>query len=142
MHANMFLARHANDIMERDVPVLPADSGFDAFLRRHNGALKHVVVTPESHRRRYSRQHRLPQGTEMAYTGVSDATGEGGQQKNFIISHDDEIAFDVIDRMWREGAAMAVVVRQTPAPRAEDVHGIISKEHVADLVAQSIKPYA
>ena len=84
-------------------------------------------------------EHGLRQGSVGPTPSVT--LGEVAQ-KNFIIAHDDEIAFDVIDRMWREGAAMAVVVRQTPAPRAEDVHGIISKEHVANSVAQSIKPYA
>ena len=47
LHANMFLVRHASEIMDRDVLVLPAETDFDAFLRQpeHEGALKHVVVT-------------------------------------------------------------------------------------------------
>ena len=37
---------------------------------------------------------------------------------------------------------MAVVVKGTGVPRGEDVIGVISKEHVADSVADSISPYA
>lgn len=78
-------------------------------------------------------------GLEAANTGVT--LGDVAQ-KNFTLAHEDDIAFDVIGRMWREGAAMAVVVAKTAATLADGVRGIISKEHVADSVAQSIRPYA
>jgi CIC family chloride channel protein len=34
------------------------------------------------------------------------------------------------------------VVKGTGTPRAEDVLGIITKEHIADSVAESVKDYA
>jgi CIC family chloride channel protein len=36
---------------------------------------------------------------------------------------------------------MAIVVRGGRVPRADDVVGVITKEHVADSVAASIRPY-
>jgi CIC family chloride channel protein len=78
------------------------------------------------------------QGLEATYTGVT--LGDVAQN-NFTTAHEDDVAFDVIDRMWHEDAAMAVVLRQEGLGRVEDVCGIISKEHVADSVAASIKPY-
>jgi len=36
---------------------------------------------------------------------------------------------------------MAVVVRGNSVPRASDVLGVITKEHVADSVALSVLPY-
>ena len=36
---------------------------------------------------------------------------------------------------------MAVVVRGNGAPSASDVLGVITKEHVADSVALSVRPY-
>jgi CIC family chloride channel protein len=51
------------------------------------------------------------------------------------------VAFDVINRMWRKGAIMAVVVRGRGVPHGEDVVGIVSKEHVADSVAESVTLY-
>jgi CIC family chloride channel protein len=51
--------------------------------------------------------------------------------------------FNVIGRMWRKRAIMAVVVQAGERiPRTKNVAGLITKEHVADSVAESIKPYA
>jgi chloride channel protein, CIC family len=50
--------------------------------------------------------------------------------------------FGVIGRMWQRGAMMAVVVRGNGTPLASDVLGVITKEHVADSVALSVRPYA
>ena len=47
----------------------------------------------------------------------------------------------VIRRMWRRNAIMAVVVRRRGVPRGSDVAGVITKEHVADSVADSVKAY-
>ena len=33
LHSNMFLVRHAREVMDKDVLVLPADASFDDFLR-------------------------------------------------------------------------------------------------------------
>ena len=43
--------------------------------------------------------------------------------------------------MWRRDAIMAVVVRGRGVPRGSDVAGVITKEHVADSVADSVKAY-
>ncbi|HEV2098055.1 MAG TPA: hypothetical protein VGR45_03915 [Stellaceae bacterium] len=62
--------------------------------------------------------------------------------RNFVIAREDDIVFNIIRRMWRRGAFMAVVVGKGGIPRAGDVRGVISKEHVADSVAASIEIYA
>ena len=50
--------------------------------------------------------------------------------------------FNVIGRMWRRNASMIVVVRGKGVPHAADIIGVITKEHVADSVAESVRPYA
>jgi CIC family chloride channel protein len=82
----------------------------------------------------------LRRGLETAHTGVS--LGEVAS-RNFTLVGEDETAFDVIRRMWRRNAIMAVVVRGRGrgVPRGSDVAGVITKEHVADSVAESIKAY-
>ncbi|MBS0579657.1 MAG: hypothetical protein JSR36_10410 [Proteobacteria bacterium] len=50
--------------------------------------------------------------------------------------------FDVVQRFWRRKASMIVVVRGTDVPRASAVVGILTKEHIADSVAESVRPYA
>ncbi|MDE2164727.1 MAG: chloride channel protein [Alphaproteobacteria bacterium] len=141
LHANMFLVRHAADVMDSDVLVLPASADFDGFLRQptHKGAFKHVVVTEGDRIVGVLRVNTaFRRGLEDTSTGVT--LGDVAQ-KNFVVADADEIVFDVIERMWREGAAMAVVVRSHGKARASDVRGMISKEHVADSVAESIRPY-
>jgi CIC family chloride channel protein len=141
LHANMFLVRHASEVMDKDVLVLPAETRFDDFLRRseHRGGLSHVVVTRGGRLVGVLRVNTaLRRGLEDRYTGVS--LGDVAQ-RNFTVARAEDIAFDVIRRIWRRGAAMAVVVNGDGVPRADDVVGVISKEHVADSVAASIIPY-
>ncbi|MGA7787860.1 MAG: chloride channel protein, partial [Xanthobacteraceae bacterium] len=141
LHANMFLVRHANEIMDKDVVILPATTDLDAFLRQpeHQGAMKHVVVIRNNRIFGVLRVNTaLRRGLEDAYTGVT--LGDVAQH-DFTIAREDDIAFDVIKRMWRRGGAMAVVVGGKGIPTDADVKGIITKEHVADSVADSIKGY-
>ncbi len=49
--------------------------------------------------------------------------------------------FDVVPRMGRRDDAMAVVVKGRGHGRPSEIVGIISKEHIADSVAESIKPF-
>jgi chloride channel protein, CIC family len=143
LHANMFLVRQASEVMDKDVLVLPAETRFDDFLKRpeHTGGLSHVVVTEGTHLMGVLRVNTaLRRGLEDRYTGVN--LGQIAQ-RNFTVARSDDIAFDVIRRMWRRGSAMAVVVKSDHRiPQAADVIGVISKEHVADSVADSIVIYS
>jgi chloride channel protein, CIC family len=80
----------------------------------------------------------IRQGLEGTYTGVK--LGEVAP-RNFTIVREDDVVFDVIDRMWRKKADMALVVRTRGVPWPRDVLGVITKEHVADSVASSIRVY-
>ncbi|HTZ69953.1 MAG TPA: chloride channel protein [Acetobacteraceae bacterium] len=141
LHANMFLVRYAREVMDADVLVLPGEYSFDAFLSEHGGEarLRHVVVTRNDRLYGVIRVNMaLRRGLEGTATGVT--LGEVAS-RDFTIVTEDAIAFDVIQRMWRKHAVMAVVVRSPATPRGEDVVGIITKEHVADSVARSLTIY-
>ena len=140
-HANMFLVRSARDVMDADIQVLPAEASFDDYLRQpeHAGRLRHVVVTDKGHIYGVIRVNTgIRRGLEGAHTGVS--LGDVAS-RNFTVVGENETAFDVIRRMWRRGAIMAVVVQGRGVPRGSDVIGVITKEHVADSVADSVKAY-
>jgi CIC family chloride channel protein len=140
-HANMFLVRSAREVMDADIQVLPAEASFDDYLRQpeHAGRLRHVVVTDKGHIYGVIRVNTgIRRGLEGAHTGVSLSDVAS---RNFTVVREDETAFDVIRRMWRRKAIMAVVVRGRGVPRGSDVAGVITKEHVADSVADSIKAY-
>ena len=141
-HANMFLVRAAREVMDTDIQVLPAEASFDDYLRQpeHAGRLRHVVVIDKDHIYGVIRINTgLRRGLESAQTGLS--LGEVAS-RNFTVVTENETAFDVIRRIWRGNAIMAVVVRGTRGvPPGADVAGVITKEHVADSVADSIKAY-
>jgi CIC family chloride channel protein len=81
----------------------------------------------------------LRRGLEGAFTGLT--LGEVAS-RDFTIAREQDIMFNVIGRMWRRKATMAVVSAGGRIPRKDNVLGVITKEHVADSVAESIEPYA
>jgi CIC family chloride channel protein len=134
--------RHAVEIMNKDILVLPAELGFDAFLSlpQHGGKMRHVVITRGKAILGVLRVNTaLRRGLEGAFTGVT--LGEVAQ-RNFTIAHEEDIMFDVISRMARKNSAMVIVVRGKGLPRISNVIGLITKEHIADSVEESIRPYA
>ena len=141
LHANMFLVRRAHEVMQTDVTILPADSDFDAFLRRHvnESGFRHVVVTRGNHIAGVVRVNTsLRRGVEAAYSGIHFADVA---QNKFTIAREADVMFDVVQRMARHEAIMAVVVKDRSRGRPSDIVGIISKEHIANSVAESIKPF-
>jgi len=141
LHANMFLVRRAKEVMDADIVRVPAAMRFDAFLAQpgHNGRLRHVVVIEGKHILGVLRVNTaLRKGSEGAQSSV---TMGDIASRNFTIVREDDIVFDVIQRVWRKRAVMALVVRGRGIPRPENVMGVITKEHVADSVASSVKVY-
>lgn len=141
LHANMFLVRRARDVMNTDVPVIPAEASLDAFFRdqQDDAGLRHVVVTRDGRLFGVLRINTgLRRGLETANTAVT--IGDVAS-RNFVVVGEDTVVFDVIERMWRKRGTMAVVVRGHGVPRGDDVVGVITKEHVADSVASSVQIY-
>ena len=141
LHANMFLVRRAREVMEKNVTILPAEADFDAFLRQNANerGFKHVVVIRGNHIAGVVRVNTtLRRGVEQAYSGVR--LGDVAQ-RNFTIAREGDIMFDVVQRMARHDAAMAVVVKGQGRGRPSEIIGVLSKEHIADSVADSIKPF-
>ena len=75
---------------------------------------------------------------EGAYTGV---TLGSIASETFTLAHEQDTMFEVIQRFWQTNASMIVVVRGTGTPSACNVAGVITKEHIADSVADSVRPY-
>jgi CIC family chloride channel protein len=141
LHANMFLIHQARDVMDRDILLLPGDMSFDAFLRqpKHEGKIRHVVVTRDDRITGVLRVNTgIRRGLEGAYTGV---TLNDVASRNFTVVREEDVMFGVIGSLWQGGATMAVVVFGNGEPLANDVLGVITKEHVADSVALTVGPY-
>jgi CIC family chloride channel protein len=141
LHANMFLVRPAREVMDADIVTAPAEERFEDFLARpdHCGRMRHVVIADGERILGVLRVNTaLRNATEAV---ASDVTLGDVAGRDFTIVREYDIMFDVIRRMWRRRAVMALVVRNRGVPRAGDILGVISKEHIADSVAASIKIY-
>ena len=141
LHANMFLVRRASEVMERDILVLPAETAFDGFLSRpdHGGRMRHVIVTRGNRIFGVARVNTgLRRGLDEVHTGIT--LGDVARP-NFTIVHANDVGFEVIQRIWRKRAVMALVVSGRGVPRPDKIIGVITKEHVADSVATSVQIY-
>jgi chloride channel protein, CIC family len=121
--------------------VLPAETEFDDFLSRpeHAGRMRHVIVTRNNRIFGVVRVNTgLRRGLAKVDTGIT--LGDVARS-NFTIVREDDIAFEVIQRIWRKAAVMAIVMRGRGVPRPQDIAGVITKEHIADSVASSVQIY-
>jgi CIC family chloride channel protein len=128
--------------MERDFLTVPAELDLDTFLRQpeHRGAMRHVVVTEGN---RIAGVVRI---NTALRSGVAPGVTLGDvARRDFTVVREVDVAFDVIQRMWRKGGAIALVVRagatRLHIPRPGDIIGVIGKEHVADAIASGIQVY-
>jgi CIC family chloride channel protein len=140
----MFLVQKAADVMETDVPIVPAETKLDEFLLRpeNKGEIRHVVVTRDN---RISGVLRINTGIRQHLSNAGTGVTLGDvARRDFTIVHERDVVFDIIARMSRRGAVMALVVNtlsNRAIPRPSDIRGVISKEHVADSVAESVSIY-
>jgi chloride channel protein, CIC family len=141
LQANMFLVRRASEVMDTDVLILPAETDFDDFLSRpeHGGRMRHVIVTRNG---RIFGVVRVNTGLRRGLGSVDTGITLGDVARaNFTIVRAEDVMFEVIQRIWRKRAVMAIVVYGRGVPRPQNIAGVITKEHVADSVASSVQIY-
>jgi CIC family chloride channel protein len=141
LHANMFMVRSARDAMDTTVMLVDEATSFEEFMRLsgQSGGMRHVVVT----------RGNLIVGVLRVNTDLRQVVSAAGSdvpmgalaQRNFTIVRTGAVLFDVIARLWRRRAVMGIVVEGTGRPRADKVVGVITKEHIADEVASSVRIY-
>ena len=141
LHANMFLVRPAKEVMDTDVVQLPAEASFDAFLAapENRGRMRHIAVTAGNRIVGVLRVNTaLRQVTSETPAGAKLGELASGA---YTIAHEDDIMAEVIQQIWRHNAVMALVTRDRGVPTPASIVGVITKEHVADSVAASVKYY-
>ncbi|MBE0622413.1 MAG: chloride channel protein [Burkholderiales bacterium] len=141
LHANIFLERRAHELMDSDIAIAPAETDFEEFLLRpeHQSRRLHIVVTRANRILGVLRINTgLRRGLEHMHVGVT--LGDVADH-NFTIVRANELGITVIRRLSRKRAMMAVVVRDRRVPRPADILGVITKEHVADSVTDSVQIY-
>ena len=69
---------------------------------------------------------RKADSPSLASTGIASQRADGLKQA-VIIAREDEVVFNIMTRMARRGASIAVVVKGRGRPYASHVTGIISR---------------
>ncbi len=141
LHANMFLVRNASDAMEKDFALVDEGVTFDEFLAQCVGrtGMRHVVVTRGN---MIVGVLRVNTSLRQTVNAAGDVTMGTLAQRNFTVVRRSAVVFDVIARLWRRRATMGLVIDGPGRPRADKVVGVITKEHIADEVASSVRIYS
>jgi CIC family chloride channel protein len=140
LHAHMFVVRTAGDVMDREILVLPAAMSFNDFERKYGlaGRGRHVVVTEGN---RITGILSVDTAVRMMHTVEPGTVHTLGQlaHSEYILARESDVMFDVIARMSRRGASAVLVARgDRRVPRADSPLGVITKEQIADSVADSL----
>jgi CIC family chloride channel protein len=142
LHANLFLVRNAREVMLSDVAILDAATTFAAFLAMADnaGGMRHVIVTRRNHIAGVLRVN-MDLRRAISAAGPTVTLGEVASRK-FTVVREDAAAFEVIARMHRKKAVMAVVIPRAGNADRNRILGVITREQIADSVASSIGLYA
>lgn len=142
LFANMFLVRRAREVMDTNVALAPAQMSLEAFLALPDsgGRPRNIVVFDGE--RVFGVIQVNTSLREASRAAQTPPTMRDIATQRYTIVRENDIVFDVIRRMWRKHSAIALVVRTTGNPGAQDVLGVITKDQVADSVAASINVYA
>lgn len=141
LHANMFLVQEAADVMVSDIIVLPAELELSAYFEQHpdgSDEESYIVVTRDAH----------IVGVVTPHEALWAMRGGDPQDPvtlgriacaDYVLARAPDVMFSVIDRMSRRQAGIAVVVDSDRLlPRAESVLGVITRNQIADSVADSL----
>ncbi len=138
LHANVFVVKRAAAVMDRDVTVARATVRVeDLPLRAPDGhEVKYIVIADQD---RIVGAIRVNRPLARLTLDAKPAAKLGDLVSGtFCVVRERDVFFNVIRRMWRKRADIAIVVHDRGGPRPDNVAGVITKELVADSVASSI----
>ncbi len=143
-HNNMFMVRHATDVMDKNIVHLSAG------LTLAEG-LAHLRATPPGDRPDFivlNKSDRIV-GVIQVDAGLlsledvrASITLDEVADHKFMIALERQTMFDMLKRLTRHKINHVLVVRGGGIPRAENVLGVISKKHIADSVIDGVKPFS
>lgn len=133
LQANLFLVRHAVDIMDRNIQLL-ADSTQLSSIREGRGS--HVIAIRDG-----LVKSVLP---ERAMVPSQHDTIADIASHDFIVVREKEIVHEIIRQMWAKNAVMALVSSAEIGPmiQSKDIVGVITKVQLADNMADNVLNYA
>jgi CIC family chloride channel protein len=137
LQANAHMVHHVADVAMDTVLALPADSSpLSLELGDRPGAPSHYVVVDDSGivgvvSRGWALAHR----NEML---AARTLGESAQ-RDFVVVPSDTTIFDLIATLQRARGSVAIVTAADAAPSASQIRGIVTKEHLAEALAEGME---
>lgn len=125
-HTNMFLVRHAHEVMDDRLAVLPADSDRAAIRRtmaEMDPPAAYAILQDGDHIKGVESRESL---------ATSDA--QRRSHLPFVLARPDDILHDVMKRLGHGKARVALVIDTDGIPRIDDVKGVIALDNVGQEV--------
>jgi len=135
LHANIFLVRSARNIMDTDVQHVDQAATIADLRRTERGI---ACAYPRIVTRGRRILGVLSASDVASHTRDSRALVGDLVSQNFVVTHADAPAFDVIARMAKRRVPYALVVSSRGRPHASDVIGVISNETVARILMENV----
>jgi CIC family chloride channel protein len=133
-HSNMYLVRHAKDVMETRTEVVAAETPLAVVRAELPEDVETIVVG------RHGRIAGVVRAAALAAAdgeAAPDATLSDIVERRFLIAHEDEILHDVLTRMARRGVEVVLVVgKNIGIPRAADVLGVLGREQIGACILE------
>jgi chloride channel protein, CIC family len=141
LQANMFRIRHAESVMSRDFAVRPASATVDETVATlsETGRPIYLMVADG---RRLKGYLRLDPGFKLWHGRTPETTLGDLSRTDFVLTLPTDTMFDVIGRVARRGAQLAIVVRPARVPRADDIMGFIALETMGEAVIENARAFA
>lgn len=137
-HTNMFLVRHAQEVMENPIATLPEEMRLDQALHRlgsEGQRPRHVVVSRGEHILGV-----VALDTALRCADLSSAARLGEiASSRFVLAYPDDILHDVLKRLGHGHGDLALVIRGRGVPRAGDVVGVIAEDSIANSVLRHFR---
>jgi CIC family chloride channel protein len=137
-HSNMFLVRHADDVMSRDMLRLPSTALVQEGLRAvpDRADSQYILVTDD--KRIVGVLLVTPAVRRLAGVEGTVTLGEIAD-RSLIVARPEDSMFDIFRRMARRKARYVLVVTGGRVPRAEGVQGVIAWAQITDAVVENFK---
>lgn len=138
-HTNMFLVRHAAEVMDERFAIFPAHVTLDQALDRlgRDTEVRYIVTTDDRRVRGIVPLSEVLRSSEGVQT---NATLGQLATRAYVSANRDDILHDVLKRMSRRRGRFALVIPNgRRRVNVQELLGVVGKDHIADSVMQHFK---
>ncbi len=135
-HTNMFLVRHAKEVLSRDFFVMEADLPVQEGLKKlpESPDSEYIVVARDNH---ITGVILIPPSLHaLEQVGGHVTLGQIADRK-WIIALPEQSMFEIFPRLARRHARYVIVVDGGGIPHADQIQGIIARAQITDAVIEN-----